>query len=153
VTERSTEALGEFRYFWSRTETTQTTHPNLPHLICPNGDSPVTSSTGLRFEGTAFWVRHRNQEYGPFDYEWARDLGGIELTYQREKFGEFCDFDAICADLREFKLPMRVVEVSSIVCGSIVFGVLNALSDLEKRDVVRQHLEKNGLERFSENIL
>jgi hypothetical protein len=113
----------------------------------------VTSSTGLRFEGTAFWVRHRNREYGPFDYEWAADLGGIELTYQREKFGEYCSYDEICADLREYRLPMRVVEVSSIVCGSIVFGVVNGLSDIEKRDVVVHHLERNGLERFADNIV
>lgn len=112
----------------------------------------MSAPTGIRFEGTGFWVRHRNREYGPFDYEWSRDLGGIELTYRREKFGEYCSADEICADLREFRLPMRVVEVSSIICGSIVFGLLNGLSDSEKRDVMRQHLEDRGLERFSENM-
>ena len=66
----------------------------------------VTAASGLRFEGTAFWVRHRHREYGPFDYEWSRDLGGVELIYGREKFGEFCSADEIYADLKEFHLPM-----------------------------------------------
>lgn len=108
--------------------------------------------SGLRFEGTAFWVRHRNREYGPFDYEWSVDLSGIEMTYQREKFGEYCSCDEIYADLKEFKLPMRVVEVSSIVSGSIVYGILNGLSDGEKRNMMKTQLENNGLERFTHNL-
>ena len=113
----------------------------------------MTSATGLRFEGTAFWVRHRHREYGPFDYEWNRDLSGIELLYQREKFGEFCSSDELCADLREYRLPMRVVEVSAIVCGSILLGLLSGLSDQEKRGIVLDQLSSNGLNRFAENIV
>lgn len=97
-------------------------------------------------------MRHRHREYGPFDYEWARDLRGVELLYGREKFGEYCSSDELCADLKEFRLPMRVVEVSSIVCGSIVFGVLNGLSGDQKRAVISEHLFNNGLDRFAENI-
>ena len=112
----------------------------------------VTAASGLRFEGTAFWVRHRHREYGPFDYEWSRDLGGVELVYRREKFGEFCSADEIYADLKEFHLPMRVVEVTSIVCGSIVFGILNGFSSNQKREVISDHLVNNGLNRFADNI-
>ena len=112
----------------------------------------MTAASGLRFHGTAFWVRHRHREYGPFDYEWARDLRGVEFLYGRKKFGEFCSSDELCADLKEFRLPMRVVEVSSIVCGSIVFGVLNGLSDNQKRAVISDHLLNNGLDRFADNI-
>ena len=113
----------------------------------------MTAATGLRFEGTAFWVRHRSREYGPFDYEWNRDLSGIELLYQREKFGEFCSSDELCADLREHRLPMRVVEVSSIVCGSILLGLLSGLNVHQKREIVLEHLLSNGLSRFADNIV
>lgn len=112
----------------------------------------MTASSGIRFQGTAFWVRHRHQEYGPFDYEWSRDFKGIELMFRERKFGEYCSVDEISADLREFRLPMRVVEVSSVVCGSILFGLLNGLSDPEKRAVVCYHLQVGGLGRFAENI-
>ena len=111
------------------------------------------SAAGLRFEGTAFWVRHRNREYGPFDYEWNRDFSGIELLYRQEKFGEFCSADEICADLREHRLPMRVVEVSSIVCGSILLGLLSGFSEFEKRTIVLEELSRNGLDRFAHNII
>lgn len=112
----------------------------------------MAAACGVRFEGTAFWVRHRHREYGPFDYEWARDLGGIELLYQQEKFGEFCSADALSADLREFRLPMRVVEVTSVVSGSVIFGLLNGLSDIEKTAALKHHLQQNGLDRFADNI-
>ncbi|MBI1312472.1 hypothetical protein GC176_14365 [bacterium] len=110
------------------------------------------AAAGIRFEGTAFWVRHRHREYGPFDYEWARDLSGIELLYGRSKFGEFCSEDEVCADLREFKLPMRVVEVTSIVCGSIIVGILSGMPTDDRYELVRQHLNDRGLDRFADNI-
>jgi hypothetical protein len=112
----------------------------------------VAVASGIRFEGTAFWVRHRHREYGPFDYEWARDLSGIELLYQRSKFGEYCSVDEVCADLREFKLPMRVVEVSSIVCGTIIGAILSGMQTDARYALVRQHLNDRGLDRFAENI-
>ena len=111
-----------------------------------------SSPTGLRFEGTAFWVRHRNREYGPFDYEWARDMGGIELLYGRTKFGEYCSAAEISADLREFHLPMRVVEVSSIVCGAIILGLLNGKNARSKKEIVERQLDERGLGRFAESI-
>ena len=112
----------------------------------------METASGLRFEGTAFWVRHRHQEFGPFDYEWSRDMLGIEFLYGRKKFGEYCSDDEISADLKEFQLPMRVVEVTAVVCGSIVFGILNGFSQAEKRAILLQNLEENQLRRFAENI-
>ena len=110
------------------------------------------SPSGIRFEGSAFWVRHRHQEYGPFDYEWARDMAGIELLYRRTKFGEYCSSDEISADLREFQLPMRVVEVSSIVCGAIILGLLSGFDARSKKQIVEQQLTERGLDRFAESI-
>lgn len=112
----------------------------------------MATASGLRFEGSAFWVRHRHREFGPFDYEWSRDMLGIEFMYGREKFGEYCSDDEISADLREFRLPMRVVEVTAVVCGSIVYGILNGLSQAEKRSILLQNLKENQLRRFAENI-
>ena len=112
----------------------------------------MSSPTGIRFEGTAFWVRHRHQEYGPFDYEWARDMAGIELLYDGTKFGEYCSSDEISADMREFRLPMRVVEVSSIVSGAIVLGLLDGLDAASKKQLVEQQLSERGLDRFAECI-
>jgi hypothetical protein len=37
----------------------------------------MSSAHGLRFDGTQFWVVHRRREFGPFDYEWSRELDGI----------------------------------------------------------------------------
>lgn len=113
----------------------------------------MAASTGLRFEGTAFWVRHRQREYGPFDYVWANDFLGIELTCGGRKFGEYCSTEEITADLKDFRLPMRVVEVSSVVCGALLFGLLNGLEDREKLAVICYHLEVKGLGRFADNIV
>lgn len=112
----------------------------------------MQAASGLRFEGTAFWVRHRHREFGPFDYEWSCDMLGIEFLYRREKFGEYCSDDEISADLKEFQLPMRVVEVTAIVCGSIVFGLIHGLSQAEKKAILLQNLNQNELPRFAENI-
>ena len=112
----------------------------------------MLAASGLRFEDSAFWVRHRNREYGPFDYEWARDLGGIELRYGEHKFGEFCSVDEITADLKEFRLPMRVVEVTAVVCGSILLGLLSGFNTFEKRRLVIENLRIHGLDRYSRCI-
>lgn len=106
----------------------------------------------VKFKDRAFFVRHRNREYGPFDYEWVPNLRGIEFTYRQQKFGEFYDILEIQADLKEFKLPMRVVEVSSIVTGSIVLGLLCGLESDEKRQMIQENLAKHGLVRFANNI-
>ena len=106
----------------------------------------------LRFDGATFWVTHRNREFGPFDYEWSKDFSGIEFVYRGEKFGEYCSSDEIFADLKKFRLPMRVVEVTSVVMGSILFGVLNGFSEEEKRGYVVDQLEQHGLGNFAKTI-
>lgn len=91
---------------------------------------------------------HRRREYGPFDYEWSKDLGGMELLYRGQKFGEYCSENEIFADLTEFKLPRRVAEVASVVLGCIVFSILRGHSDEQRAAFLRERLRLEGLERF-----
>ncbi|QDU42108.1 hypothetical protein [Symmachiella dynata] len=77
----------------------------------------------LRFEETAFWVLHRGKEYGPFDYQWSKDLHGIELMFDGDKFGEFIGQHQLHADLSYYQLPRKVATVASIVLGSVVYGI------------------------------
>jgi len=107
------------------------------------------SSHGIRFRGTQFWIRHRRREYGPFDYEWARDFGGVELIYRGEKFGEYCSPGELYADLKSARLPQTVVEVGSIVLGSIVYGVLHSLGPEERQEFLESRLCETGYERFA----
>lgn len=108
----------------------------------------MSPTHGLRFADTGFWVTHRRREYGPFDYEWSKDLGGIELTYAGRKFGEYCSDAEIFADLKEFQLPTSVVEVGSIVIGCIVFGLLNGYSVDQREALVIQRLQTMGYDKF-----
>ncbi|REJ72794.1 MAG: hypothetical protein DWQ34_13780 [Planctomycetota bacterium] len=109
----------------------------------------MTRSHQIRFEGSRFWVVHRRREYGPFDYEWSSDLYGVELTYRGCKFGEFCSEAEIFADLSEFKLPMRVVQVASLVCGCQLYGMLNGLSDVQRERMLSERLHEHGCSRFA----
>ncbi len=108
----------------------------------------MAGAHGVRFDGTRFWVVHRRREFGPFDYEWARELDGIELWYCGKKFGEICSEDEIFADLAEFKLPFRVVEVASVVFGSTLRSILQGLSAAERQQVLIGHLTEFGCEAF-----
>jgi hypothetical protein len=103
---------------------------------------------GLRFDGTQFWVVHRRQEYGPFDYEWSREFDGIELCYRGRKFGEICSEDEIFADLAEFKLPDRVVQVASVVFGATLLSILQGHSRPERRAMLQRQLTEHGCEAF-----
>ncbi len=95
---------------------------------------------------------HRRREYGPFDYEWSPDFEGIELLYQDEKFGEYVSADEISADLKRFRLPMRVVEVTSVALGSILYGLLSGLTAQQKADDLVERLGEFGFSRYSEQI-
>ena len=108
----------------------------------------MSKSHGLKFRDTRFWVTHRRREYGPFDYEWSKDLRGVELTYRNQKFGEYCSPEEIFADLKEFKLPRSVVEVASIGIGCIVYSVLNGLSHWDLDQLLDERLKASGHERF-----
>jgi hypothetical protein len=102
----------------------------------------------LRLHETSFWVIHRGREYGPFDYEWSSDMRGIELTFRGAKFGEICSQAEIYADLREFGLPMRVVEVASIVMGCIVSRIGHGLSAEDRRALIERRLHEFGCSQF-----
>jgi hypothetical protein len=108
----------------------------------------MAAAHGLRFDGTRFWVVHRRREFGPFDYEWSRELDGIELWYSGHKFGEICSEDEIFADLAEFRLPLRVVQVASVVFGSTLQSILAGDSARERRLKLIRLLTEHGYERF-----
>jgi hypothetical protein len=111
-------------------------------------ENPLSNSHGLRFEETRFWVIHRRTEYGPFDYDWSADLRGIELLYCGTKFGEVCSAGEVFADLREFRLPMRVVEVASVVLGCTVLGITSGLNDRERGNLLLETLLEFHCEDF-----
>lgn len=104
---------------------------------------------GLRFHETQFWVIHRRTEYGPFDYEWSSDFRGVELLYRGCKFGEVCSANEIFADLKEFSLPMRVVEVASVVFGSQLVGISRGLSSVERFDLLTSTLREHDCSEFA----
>ncbi len=83
----------------------------------------VTGWLVLRFEETSFWIAHRGKEYGPFDYQWSKDLHGIELMFAGDKFGEFVSADQLHADLSEYELPRKVSKIAAVVLGSIAYGI------------------------------
>ena len=112
----------------------------------------MVTNHAITFDGSQFWVTHRRREYGPFDYEWSRDVAGVELLYQGQKFGEYCSREEIYADLRPFALPRRVVEVACITLGAVIFGVLNGLDESHKRWTIYDHLTRRGLDRFARQI-
>ncbi len=104
---------------------------------------------GIRFEGSRFWVLHRRREFGPFDYEWSQDFSGVEFMYRDHKFGEYCSAEEIYADLKQFSLPMSVVEVASLTIGMVLYGVLNGLPQALWKELLRQRLDESGFERFA----
>ena len=103
---------------------------------------------GVRIQDTRIWVTHRRREYGPFDYEWIPNLRGIELTFRGDKFGEILSEEEIYADLSEFMLPPRVVEVAVLVLGNALFSGLNGYTDNERRDILEGRLIEAGCDRF-----
>lgn len=108
----------------------------------------MPKSHGLRFDETQFWVIHRRVEYGPFDYDWSPDLRGIEFIYRGHKFGEVCSPGEIYADLKEFSLPMRVVEVASVVMGCMILGICNGFSTDERAGLLADTLRSFQCDEF-----
>lgn len=106
-------------------------------------------TSGITFDGTRFWVRHRRREYGPFDYEWSKDFCGIEMMYRGSKFGEYCSSEEFFADLKPYKLPISVAEVSTIAMGCLVYGILNGLNERERRNLLTNRLESLGYGHFA----
>ncbi len=112
----------------------------------------MSANHGIRFDETQFWVIHRRLEYGPFDYEWSHDFRGPELTYQGAKYGEICSDCEIHADLKEFALPMRVVQVASLVSGCMLFGVTRGMSAWERQALLQSTLTEHGCGHFMELV-
>ncbi|WP_437186588.1 hypothetical protein SH668x_003744 [Planctomicrobium sp. SH668] len=107
---------------------------------------------GIRFDQTQFWITHRRREYGPFDYDWSPDMQGLELLYQGIKFGEVCTEGELFADMREFRLPLRVVEVACVVMGCIVMGVGGGFSEEERKGILVDTLHEFDCGRFAPRI-
>ena len=105
---------------------------------------------GIQFEGSKFWVIHRTQTFGPFDYEWSQDFLGMEMTYCGDKFGEFCSVDEFFADLKPYGLPIRVSEVATLVMILVIRGVLDGATSIERDLQLRQHLATRGWSMFAE---
>jgi len=76
----------------------------------------------------------------------------VELMYQGVRFGEYCSDEEIFADLKEFSLPMCVVEVASIVLGCIIYGVLRGLGAAERRQMLIEQLCQSGHDQFAVDI-
>lgn len=109
---------------------------------------PTPQPHGLRFHDTQFWVIHRRTEYGPFDYEWNVDFRGVELHYRGRKFGEVCSVHEIFADMKEFRLPMRVVEVASVVFGCLLVGLSKGLNAGERMELLAEMLREFNYGEF-----
>jgi len=116
-------------------------------MSCPK---PITH--GLRFPDSGFCVIHRRREFGPFDYEWADDLRSVDLTYRREKYGEFWSIGEMCLDLGPFRLPSRVVQVSVLVTGSLLQSLLLAEAGADRLLRIRRTLQQFGCTRFADSI-
>ncbi|WP_437190935.1 hypothetical protein [Planctomicrobium sp. SH527] len=103
---------------------------------------------GIRFDRTRFWVIHRRREYGPFDYEWIDDLSGMELHYKGIKFGEICSYEELFADMREFRLPMKVVHVACVVIGTSAIGIARGYNSHERQEFLEKMLHEFNCHRF-----
>ena len=110
-------------------------------------DNP-SPTHGLIFEETAFTVVHRRSHYGPFDYEWADDLRGIEFTYRGEKFGEVCTPHQFYADLSPFSLPRRVSQVAMIVLGCLLISIQEGEVGAARRQRLKDNLTQFGCAGF-----
>ncbi len=95
-------------------------------------------------------MTHRRRRYGPFDYEWSKDFAGIELTFDGDKFGEYCGKEEIFADLKGYHLPAAVVPVATILMGCLVYAVLNGLPETERARLIVDNLVERGLEWFAQ---
>lgn len=72
----------------------------------------------------------------------------MEFMYRDQKFGEYCSSEEIFADLKQFSLPMRVVEVSCLTIGMILYGILNGLPERHWKELLRERLDASGFQRF-----
>lgn len=104
---------------------------------------------GLRIEESRIWVIHRLEEYGPFDYEWSPDLQGMEMTYQGQKFGEYCNSREFFADLSEFKLPRSVYSVATIALGTLIQAILNGNPSPQRESLILRRLANSEFSKYA----
>lgn len=95
-----------------------------------------------------FWIHHRGKGYGPFDYQFSNDLGGIEFLFQADKYGEFCSSEEFFADLKPYGLPIRVSEVAAVVTGTLARCIFQGIAASDRSRLVTRQLEKLGLGRY-----
>lgn len=79
-------------------------------------------------------------------------MRGVELTYRGQKFGEICSECEVFADMKEFSLPMRVVQVASVVLGCTVLGVSRGFSPWERQTLLETMLRYHGCGQFCPDI-
>lgn len=107
---------------------------------------------GVIFDGSRFWIVHRQAMHGPFDYQWSFDLDGIEMLYQGQKFGECCSDEELFADLKSFRLPLKVSKVATIVIGSVILGIFEGMSDAEKTKRIFLELNRAGFTEYASGL-
>ena len=96
---------------------------------------------------------HRRREFGLFDYQWSPDLRAVDLTYQGTKYGEVWSPAQLYVDLREFRLPQRVVQVAVIVTGGLLQSLQRGESAARRMQRIAQLLRSAGCRRFAANML
>lgn len=98
--------------------------------------------------GDSFEVIHRRQAYGCFTYEWASDLSGVELLFEREKFGEICNPEQFSCDLSGLGMPHCVRCVVTITLGCLVRELGSGLPLNERIGRLREELDRLGYDNF-----
>ncbi len=72
----------------------------------------------------------------------------MAMLYNGSKFGEYCSREELFADLKPYHLPESVAQVSAIVMGCVLYGVMHGLSTAERTAMLRRQLQQEGFERF-----
>lgn len=98
--------------------------------------------------GDSFDVIHRRRSYGRFTYQWADDLGGVELLCERKKFGEICTVEQFSCDLSDFEMPPPVRCVATIVLACIARELGRGRPDEERIARLRAELDRLGYANF-----
>jgi len=100
------------------------------------------------FEQAGFWVCHRREAFGPFDYQFSPDLDGIEFLYRGEKYGECCSSEEFFADLKPYRLPSRVSQVAAVVTGTLIQCILQGIDRRDRPREIAAQLQNSGLDRY-----
>ena len=77
----------------------------------------------------------------------------MAMTFQGQKFGEYCSEDELFADLKPFKLPLSVSQVSTVIMGTQFYCVLNGYTEVERRHEVIRRLAEFGFSKYTGEIV